>query len=229
MRPMTILAATAVVLGLHAATIGAALAQDGHEGHNHGPAEAPMLGIDDLAARAATVGSHFQLVAMPKDGQLVIFLDHTETNLPARGARIEILAGDALITAEESAPGLYLVAPWPADGLSPEEAESVELIATVVSGDTEEVLLARMSDTDAHDDHEGHDHGPVTGTTSGAKPGDRVALWDGVRPFALPVAAGLIALLGAVAGFRSTGRRRWIGLAVSGLSLVTLIATSSLV
>lgn len=194
------------------------------EGHNHGAPEGPAVSFEDLAARASTVGANFQFVAMPKAGQLVIFLDNTETNAPAKDARIEIFAGDALVTAEETAPGLYVVSPWPPEGLSIEDAESVELIATVVSGDREEVLLARMSGT-AEGDHEGHDHGPTTGKPTG----ERVALWDGVRPFVLPAAAGLIALFGAVAGLRGTGRRRWIGLGVTGVGIVTMISATGLV
>ncbi len=211
------------LLALALAAIGPATAQEGHEGHNHGPVEAPTHGIEDLAPRAATVGQRFQMVALPKDGQLVIFLDHTETNAPANGARIEILAGDALVTAEEAAPGLYLVTPWPAEGLSAEDADSVELIATVVAGTTEEVLLARMSEAES-DSPEGQDYG----ATSSVAGGERVALWDGVQPFAVPIASGILALLGAVAGLRSTGRRRWFGLSVSGVGIATLIAASSL-
>ena len=206
------------------AALAPAAAQEGHEGHNHGPVEAPTHGIEDLAPRAATVGQRFQFVAMPKDGQLVIFLDHTETNAPAYGARIEILAGDALVTAEETAPGLYLVTPWPAEGLTVDDAGTVELIASVVAGTDEEVLLARMSGVES-DDHAGHDHG----ATSSLPPGERVALWDNVRPFAVPVASGILAMFGAVTGLRSTGRRRWLGLSMSGVGIASLIAASSLV
>lgn len=213
-----------VPFGLMLLSGGSALAQ--HEGHNHGEPEGPALSLEDLAPRASTVGALFQMVALPKEGQLVIFLDSAETNAPMAGARIEILAGDALVTAEEAAPGLYVVSPWPAEGITAEEAEYVELIATVVAGDREEVLLARMQG-DAHG-HEGHDHS-VHGPEPAKAGTARVALWDGVRPLALPVTAGLLALLGAIAGFRSTGVRRWIGLSVSGVGIVTMIAATGLV
>lgn len=211
----------ALTLGVTLASAPAALAQ--HEGHNHGAPAGPAVSLQDVAARAAAVGSNFQFVALPKLGQLVIFLDSTETNAPVTGARIEIFAGDATVTAEESAPGLYVVSPWPAEGLSEEDAETVELVATVILGEQEEVLLAHMAGL-VEGDHAGHDHG-----AGGEKPGDRVALWEGVRPFALPAAAGLVALFGAFAGLRSTGRRRWIGLAVTGIGIVTMIATTGLV
>lgn len=214
METRRILSTAVVALGMAAGIPSGSVA---HEGHNHGAEEAPVAGLADVAARASTVGALFQLVARPKDGRLVIFLDHTETNTPAQGARIEILAGDALVAAEESAPGLYVVAPWPAEGLSPAEAAGVELVATVVHGDQEEVLLARMSGA-AADGREGPDVEP------GRSKAGRVALWDG----ALPAAAGLVALLGAVTGLRSTGRRRWTSLAVSGVSIVTMIAATSL-
>lgn len=205
----------------------AALAQ--HEGHNHGEAEGPAAGIEDIAARAATVGQHFQLVALPKDGRLVIFLDDAASNVPAQGARIEILAGDALVTAEETAPGLYLVAPWPAEGLPAEDAEKVELVATVVAEGREEVLLARMSGAEGQDhdghDHSGHDHGATAARTAPL----RAALWDGIKPLALPLTAGLVALVGAVAAVRSSGRRRWFGALVTGASIVTMLATTGLV
>lgn len=225
MLSAAVLAAT-LAAGLTAAT-GTALAQ--HEGHNHGEAEGPAAGLEDVSVRASTVGQHFQLVALPKDGRLVIFLDHSDSNAPALGAKIEILAGDALVTAEEAAPGLYIVDPWPAAGLPAEEAESIELVATVVSSGREEVLLARMSGMDEAG-HEGHDH---AAGGHGAEPGkagpQRIALWDGVQPLVLPVAAGLVALLGAVAAVRSSGRRRWLGVALSGVSIVTMIAATSLV
>src|SRR5690606_25716982 len=122
--------------------------------------EGPAMGLEDISVRASTVGEHFQFVALPKDGRLVIFLDDTASNAPAAEARIEILAGDALVTAEEAAPGLYIIDPWPAEGLSAEEAETAELVATGVAGGREEVLLALMSGPDGHDGHghEGHDH-----------------------------------------------------------------------
>src|SRR3546814_19921483 len=62
------------------------------------------MGLEDISARASTVGEYFQFVALPKDGRLVIFLDDAVSNAPAAGARIEILAGDAIVTAEEAAP-----------------------------------------------------------------------------------------------------------------------------
>src|SRR3546814_6220967 len=116
--------------------------------------------MEDISPRAAAVGEDFQLVALPRDGRLVIFLDDAVSHAPAAGARIEILAGDALVTAEEAAPGLYIVDPWPAEGLPAEEAEAVELVATVVGAGREEVLLALMTGPGGHegDGHEGHDH-----------------------------------------------------------------------
>lgn len=221
MEMRSILPVVALALGISLAFAPDALAQ--HEGHNHGAAAAPEVGAEDVSARATAVGSSFQFVALPKLGQLVIFLDSTETNAPVQGARIEIFAGDVLVTAEETAPGLYVVSPWPAVGLSDEDAETVELIATVVSGEQEEVLLAHMAGL-VEGDHSGHDHG-----AEDRKAGDRIALWEGARPFALPVAAGLVALFGAFAGLRSTGRRRWIGLAVTGIGIVTMIAATGLV
>lgn len=198
-------------------------------GHNHGEAEGPTAGLEDVAIRASTVGQHFQLVALPKDGRLVIFLDHADSNAPAIGARIEILAGDALVTAEEVSPGLYMVEPWPAEGVPAEAAESVELVATVVSADREEVLLARMSGVD-EPGLEGRGHaGDSPGAKGGRAAPQRVALWDGVKPLVLPVSAGLLALLGAIAAVRSSGRRRWLGVALSGAGIATMIAATSLV
>ncbi len=189
------------------------------EDHNHGAPVAPAMGLEDIAARASTTGGHFQLVARPKDGRLVIFIDHAETNTPAAGARVEILAGDALVTVEERAPGLYVVAPWPMEGLPADEAENIELVATVVHDRHEEVLLARMSAV-AGDDHAGHDHDAEPGRSEDG----RIALWDA----ALPTTAGAVAILGAVTGLRSTGRRRWARLAVCGAGIVTVIAATGL-
>lgn len=216
-----------IALGLAVATGTAAVAQ--HEGHNHGEPEGPAAGLEDISIRASTVGQYFQFVALPKNGRLVIFLDDAGSNAPAIGAKIEILAGDSLVTAEEAAPGIYIVDPWPAVGLPAEEAMAIELVATVVSADREEVLLAGMSGLGA-ESHEGHDHaGQDHGTPPATAAPQRVALWDGVKPLVLPVAAGLIALLGAVAAVRSTGRRRWFGVGIAGTSIVTMIAATSLV
>ncbi len=217
MNMLRTLATVALALGLAAGGPSDGVA---HEGHNHGAEETPTAGMEDVAARASTVGTHFQLVALPKNGRLVIFLDHTESNIPAQGASIEILAGDALVAAEETAPGLYVVSPWPAEGLTPAEAEGVELVATVVGAGQEEVLLARMSGSSAalHDSHD-HDAEPAA-TKAG-----RVALWD----HALPAAAGLVAVFGVVTGLRSTGRRRWQRFALSGAGTIALIAATSLV
>src|SRR3546814_6920651 len=92
----------ALALALALSTTGATTALAQHEGHNHGEPEGPAMGLEDISARASTVGEYFQFVALPKDGRLVIFLDDAVSNAPAAGARIEILAGDALVTAERS-------------------------------------------------------------------------------------------------------------------------------
>src|SRR3546814_6753082 len=193
--------------------------------------------MEDISPRAAAVGSFFQFVPCPKGGRLVICPDDAVSNAPAAGARIEILAGDALVTAEEAAPGLYIVDPGPAEGLPAEEAEAVELVATVVGAGREEVLLALMTGPGGHegDGHEGHDHAGHDHSGQGheaepaAAPGpQRMALWNGVKPLVLPLTAGLVALLGAVAAVRTSGSRRWFGIVVSSVGLVTMIAATSL-
>jgi hypothetical protein len=50
-----------------------------------------------------------------------------------------------------------------------------------------------------------------------------------MRPVVLPLAAGLAALLGAIAALRHTGRRRWVGFTVSGAGVIALMATTGLV
>jgi len=214
------LSATACILGIALAS--QAFAQADH-GHSHGQGE-PVGTLEDIGARASVVGSHFQFVAIPADGRLAVFVDHAETNLPVSGARIELLVGDAFILAEEEAPGLYLAAPWPPDGLSEDMAASTEIIATIAADHGEELLLARMSTVDSHG-HTGH--GADGHGVAGA--GDRIALWDGMRPVVLPLAAGLAALLGAIAALRHTGRRRWLGFTVSGAGVIALMATTGLV
>src|SRR3546814_10802417 len=92
-----------LALALALSTTGATTALAQHEGHNHGEPEGPAMGLEDLSVRASTAGEHFQFVALPKDGRLVSFLDDTVCNAPPAGARLELLAGDALVTAEEAA------------------------------------------------------------------------------------------------------------------------------
>lgn len=214
------LSAAVCVLGIALAS--QAFAQADH-GHSHGQGE-PVGTLEDIGARASVVGSQFQFVAIPADGRLAIFVDHAETNLPVVGARVELIVGDSFIIADEEAPGLYLAVPWPPEGQSDSMVASIEIVATIAAGSGEELLLARMSTVDSHG-HTGHG-----GDTHGAAgTSDRTALWDGVRPVVLPLAAGLAALLGAIAALRHTGRRRWLGVTVSGAGVIALMATTGLV
>src|SRR3546814_19768860 len=73
----------ALALALALSTTGATTALAQHEGHNHGEPEGPPMGLEDISARASTVGEYFQFVALPKAGRMVIFLADAVSNAPA--------------------------------------------------------------------------------------------------------------------------------------------------
>ena len=60
-----------------------------HEGHDHG-APPPAAVIANLAPRAEAVSEFYELVAIARAGELVIYLDRSATNEQVNGATIEV-------------------------------------------------------------------------------------------------------------------------------------------
>lgn len=77
-----------------------------HEGHN----EAPKSSIKTEAApRAEAQTDLFELVAMPGNGQLTIYLDRFASNEPVVGAKVEVESGTWKAVAITAGDGIYRV------------------------------------------------------------------------------------------------------------------------
>ncbi len=111
----------------------AALAQEGHEGHNHGPAVAEAG--PTLLPRASVVGDLFEVVAEIANGNLIIFVDDPMTNAPVQDATVELVGESGSVFATPVGPGLFVskaFAPKPATYnlmLSIESAAGSDLLA----------------------------------------------------------------------------------------------------
>ena len=109
-----------------------------HEGHDHGaPAPAP---IANLAPRAEAVSELYELVAIARAGELVIYLDRFATNEQVDGAEIEVEtpAGPGPARAMANEP-YRLSAPWSS------KPGSYDLIFTVVKDGNADVLPVRLT------------------------------------------------------------------------------------
>ena len=74
-----------------------------HEGHDHGTnAPAPVA----EGARLAAQSEHFEIVAFPHGSDLIIYVDHLDSNEPVRDARVTVSAGGNEVTAVARNAGL---------------------------------------------------------------------------------------------------------------------------
>lgn len=106
-----------------------------HEGHDH--AAAPPV-LANTSARAEAESSAFELVAVPRDGQLEIWLDRFATNEPVEGASIAIETPDGQVEAKPDG-GVYRApAAWAA------RPGRYDLIFTVSAGDDMDVLATSL-------------------------------------------------------------------------------------
>jgi cobalt-zinc-cadmium efflux system membrane fusion protein len=129
--------AAALILAL------AASAALGHEGHDHGPQPLPPA---EAAPRGEATSSSFELVAVARGTELVVYLDRFETNEPITGAGIEVETPDGPATASASGDVYRIAAPWLAKG------GRVDLIFTVTAGASVDILphtLARRGEAAA--------------------------------------------------------------------------------
>jgi hypothetical protein len=138
-----------------------------HEGHDH---SAPPPAIAKLAPRAEAQSPAFELVAVPKSGQLDIWLDRFATNEPVEGASISIETPDGPVEAKAEG-GVYRApAPWAA------RPGRHDLIFTISAGTDFDVLTASLTVPPP----------PLTGAAA-----------PGVPDKAWPYVAGLALLIGA--------------------------------
>jgi cobalt-zinc-cadmium efflux system membrane fusion protein len=104
-----------------------------HEGHDH--AEQTVAPAPNSAARGEATGTDFELVAVARTPDLLIYLDSFKTNAPVEGATIEAEtpAGAVKATAQPGQPYI-LAAPW----LS--KPGKYDLIFTVTANNAAEIL-----------------------------------------------------------------------------------------
>lgn len=108
-----------------------------HEGHDH--ADQPKSSVQiGTTPRLEAMSGPFELVALMQNGELVIYLDRFQTNEPVTGAKISVETPKGPQDAKESNATYRLGAPWAKD-------TSVDLIFTVIDGDTSEILTGTLA------------------------------------------------------------------------------------
>jgi len=181
----------AVALGL-TATLGlpaAVLAQDGHEGHNHG-GDGPTTPIP-VNPRGVAETPAFQLAAMMVRNQLLVFVDNPDTNAPVNDAAIEMTVGDRTVTLSPRGEGAYV-----AEGWRPNVGHNALMFFVDAAG-TADLLSVSI---DIPDPRTAAAEAPATPATGGLR--GKVALL-----VAVPVAL-LLGLLVSVLVTRTVRRRR---------------------
>lgn len=104
-----------------------------HEGHDHG-APPPALTVA-AAPRGEASSAEFELVAVARNGEIVVSLDRFATNEPVTGAAVEAETPDGSVQLTAAPDGFYrLAAPW---AVSPGRKD---LIFTVTLGDVVDIL-----------------------------------------------------------------------------------------
>jgi len=117
-----------------------------HEGHNH---DEPVRTSTPVAPRGEAAAGDFQLVAVLRGGEVIVYLDRFATNEPVTNAAIDVLtpAGSDKAIANED--GTYRMPTKWVDG-----RDHYDLIFTVTLGDLSEVLpvtiVVPAANADAH-------------------------------------------------------------------------------
>ena len=115
-----------------------------HEGHEHAE-PAPTAPVTMSMVKRATAQSElFEVVAVPKQQQLIIYLDRFADNVPVSGATVELESNDWQGSAKESGPGVYTItAPFL------EQAGRHSLLFTLTKGDDADLLETTIDLTPA--------------------------------------------------------------------------------
>lgn len=79
-----------------------------HEGHDHDVPPQPASG--GLAPRAEAASADFEIVAVPRGGELILYLDRFTDNAPVEGATIELDTPEGTHSAWALGSGIYRVA-----------------------------------------------------------------------------------------------------------------------
>ena len=106
-----------------------------HEGHDH-EEPTPASSVATSTVKRATAQSElFEIVAVPKQQQLIIYLDRFTDNTPVTGATVELESDGWQGAAKESSPGVYTVtAPFLA------KTGRHSLLFTLTKGDDADLL-----------------------------------------------------------------------------------------
>ncbi|SFL71293.1 efflux RND transporter periplasmic adaptor subunit [Methylorubrum salsuginis] len=193
-----------------------------HEGHDHGAAPPPVS--KTIAPRGEALSDAFELVAIPRDGTLTLFLDRFRSNEPVPGATIEVETPDGPKVATATADGGYaLPAPW----LS--KPGRHELVATVTAGDAVDVLTLAVTVPD-----------PKVSAAATAKPAPAKAALARVSKVAhgvtdrlsakdptLVAAVAVAFLLGVLVTALARGRRAAPVLAVVAIGITLVLGTAA--
>jgi cobalt-zinc-cadmium efflux system membrane fusion protein len=124
--------AVALIQSLFIALVALTAPSFAHEGHDHG--EVPRTSVP-VASRGEAHAGDLELVAVLRDGEIVVYLDRFATNEPVRDGVIEALVPGGTEKAVAHADGTYrLPAKW-ATG-----RDHYDLIFTVTVGEVSEVL-----------------------------------------------------------------------------------------
>ncbi len=197
-----------------------------HEGHDHGAPPPPIS--KTIAPRGEAVSEAFELVAIPRDGTLQLYLDRFTTGEPIIGATLEVDTPEGPKTARPTAARSYeLPAPW----LS--KPGHYDVLVTVTAGDTVDVLPISLTIPN-----------PGAVPVAAAPVGAAQAVSDTVRaavpvvthsiqerlarqdPVLLTVAAGSF-LLGLLMMLALRGRRRVPAIAVLAVTATLLLSASA--
>ncbi|GJD98749.1 efflux RND transporter periplasmic adaptor subunit [Methylobacterium isbiliense] len=104
-----------------------------HEGHDHGAPPPPVS--KTIAPRGEAVSAAFELVAVPRDGTLSLYLDRFQTGEPIPDATLEVDTPKGTVAAQAKEPGVYrLPAPWL------NKPGQYDMMVTVTAGSDVDVL-----------------------------------------------------------------------------------------
>lgn len=174
-----------------------------HEGHDH---DAAPPAIANVLPRAEAQSTTFELVAVPKGGELDVWLDRFDTNAPVEAASISIETLAGSVEAVEKEPGLYRApAPWAA------KAGLTNLIFTVMAGNDMDVLSTSLVIPEA-----GMGGKPAAAGAASVEIG-KVSPWIAV-----------IALIGGAAAPILLRNRRRLWAPMLGLELIAVFGAASL-
>jgi len=144
-------AALVLALGTAAALLSTAQPAQAGPGHDHGEAPAAGAAIGSALPRFATSTELFELVGVLKDRQLTLYLDHSASNAPVKGATLELEIAGAKLPVQASGDGEFqaTLAQALPEGVSP-------VGASVSTAEASDLLAAEI---DVHMDAAADAHG----------------------------------------------------------------------